>query len=70
MCECLQDLEKRLAPQGLQLSPSVTSLTLGEKVEYIIALPLVQKSNGRKPKSGQPTCVAAAYCPFCGVKRD
>lgn len=69
MCECLTALTERLKIDGLELKD--TSLAFpkdGSSPRFIPVFPLVQISNGRKPKSGQPNVIAPNYCPFCGQK--
>ncbi|AIE73853.1 hypothetical protein D082_13250 [Synechocystis sp. PCC 6714] len=70
MCDCLKNLDERLAPQGLKLCDKNLTLVLPKKgpCYFIQTIPLVQLENGRKPKLAQPKSVGFTYCPFCGKK--
>jgi len=64
MCECITDINQKLAPQNARLSLTITFMGPGLSEYPHIAIEKIDRSKRGKI----PTCFIPTFCPFCGEK--
>lgn len=59
MCDCMSDLNNRLAEHGVKIAPAINFFT-GNAVPVIVT----EKLPGKR---GKGPVLVASHCPFCGT---
>jgi len=67
MCECLEKVDAQLAQYNTRVG---TALSLSEDMSQMWVDIVISSEKVEKKKRGRARTIVAAYCPFCGVKRE
>lgn len=68
MCNCLETINEKLAPNGQELPVAI--LLKAGRMDAAISIPIIRKDTG-KPENRRklPSCITARFCPFCGEEQ-
>lgn len=64
MCDCIQEVNKALAPHNTEIAIAFCVTNDGEMVPKVP----VTTTKINRDKRGSPMRAFAAFCPFCGEK--